>query len=102
MLPGWCSAPGSVQTTANPPDPCSKGVEGPNECGGNTTDNQVPGDADLTTLAGVSTFDASVLEFDFVPAGNTVSFNYVFSSDEYPEFANSSFNDTFACSSSTA
>ena len=46
---------GSVQTTASPPDPCSKGVEGPNECGSNTTDNQVPGDADLTTLAGVST-----------------------------------------------
>lgn len=85
---------GQVQTVGT--DSCSKGVEGPNECTGNTTDNLTPGDTNLTTLSGVSTFDASILEFDFIPQFSTISFQYVFSSDEYLEFANSAFNDTFA------
>jgi hypothetical protein len=57
------------------------------------------GDADLATLIGVpkeDTHDACVLEFDFVPLGDTIKFNYVFSSEEYPEFACAGFNDAFA------
>jgi gliding motility-associated-like protein len=59
-----------------------------------------PGDADLNVLladAGSSstTNDACVLEFDFIPAGDTVKFDYVFASEEYPEFACSGFNDVF-------
>jgi hypothetical protein len=42
-----------------------------------------PGDPDLTTLAGIATHDACVLEFDFIPAGDTVKFDYVFASEEY-------------------
>jgi gliding motility-associated-like protein len=53
-------------------------------------------DADLTTVAGGSTFDACVLEFDFKAAGDTVKFDYVFASEEYPEFACSPYNDVFA------
>lgn len=53
-------------------------------------------DADLTALVpGSTTNDASVLEFDFVPQGNTLSFQYVFSSDEYNEFVGTGFNDVF-------
>lgn len=52
-------------------------------------------DADLATLAGGTTNDACVLEFDFKAAGDTIKFNYVFASEEYPEFACSSFNDVF-------
>lgn len=52
-------------------------------------------DADLAALAGGTTNDACVLEFDFKAAGDTVKFNYVFASEEYPEFACSSFNDVF-------
>jgi hypothetical protein len=86
---------GSIQTPAGA-DPCNKGVEGPNQCDGNTTPNGTPGDADLNQLSGFSTVDAAVLEFDFVPEFGNVQFKYVFSSDEYNEYANSSFNDTFA------
>ena len=32
--------------------------------------------------------EKTVLEFDFIPAGDTISFNYVFGSDEYPELRN--------------
>jgi uncharacterized repeat protein (TIGR01451 family) len=82
---------GSVQSTDT-----AKGVEGPNEQEGVTTQNGSAGDTDLTTLSGVTTNDASVLQFDFVPQFSTIQFSYVFSSDEYNEFANTQFNDTFA------
>jgi gliding motility-associated-like protein len=42
-----------------------------------------------------STTDAAILEFDFVPISNVVSFNFVFSSDEYLTYVNSVFNDVF-------
>ncbi len=42
------------------------------------------------------TFNACVLEFDFVPQGDTIKFNYVFGSEEYPEWVGSPFNDIFA------
>jgi len=63
-------------------------VIGPNEFDQISQENSLSGDSDLSTLVGVPTFDATVLEFDFTPVGSTVSFNYVFSSDEYNEFVN--------------
>ncbi|MBV6405241.1 MAG: choice-of-anchor L domain-containing protein [Flavobacteriales bacterium] len=38
--------------------------------------------------------DCAVLEFDFVPTGDSLKFNFVFASDEYLEFVNS-INDAF-------
>lgn len=69
-------------------------VVGPNSSDGISTQNGLPGDADLDALAGATTYDASVLEFDFVPTESQVSFNYVFASDEYNEFVGE-FNDVF-------
>lgn len=60
-----------------------------------TGSNGLPGDADLNAL-GYSTLDATVLEFDFTTAGGDLYFNYVFGSEEYNEYTNSSFNDVFA------
>ena len=60
-----------------------------------STDNFAPGDPSLDALAGLTTYDACVLEFDFKPAGDTVKFNYVFGSEEYTSFTCSSFNDVF-------
>ena len=60
-----------------------------------STANGTPGDPDLTALAGLSTYDACILEFDFKPAGDTVKFNYVFGSEEYTGYTCSSFNDVF-------
>lgn len=42
------------------------------------------------------TFDACVIEFDIVPTADTLSFNYVFGSEEYDEFVGSTYNDAFA------
>lgn len=71
-------------------------VVGPNVDDGITGTNSTAGDSDLDTLSGFTTFDAAVLEFDFVPGASTVFFQYVFASDEYNEFVNSQFNDVFA------
>jgi gliding motility-associated-like protein len=40
--------------------------------------------------------DVCILEFDFVATGDTVRFNYVFASDEYLTFVNTTYNDVFA------
>jgi gliding motility-associated-like protein len=52
-------------------------------------------DPDLTILAGQTTFDKCILEFDFVPLGDSIKFDYVFASSEYQSFTCSNFNDVF-------
>ncbi|MDP3556282.1 MAG: choice-of-anchor L domain-containing protein [Bacteroidota bacterium] len=47
-------------------------------------------------LRGQKTFDACVIELDIVPTADTLSFNYVFGSEEYDEYVGSQFNDVFA------
>jgi len=55
------------------------------------------GDANLNTVNnGVQTYDASILQFDFVPLSDTIKFRYVFGSEEYPDYICSHFNDVFA------
>ena len=55
------------------------------------------GDADLTTLLGITTNDANVLTINFTvaPGVNSVLFDFVFGSEEFPDFVGS-FNDAFA------
>jgi len=58
--------------------------------------NGQPGDTLLESiLSGYPTYDAAVLEFDLVPTGNVLEFQYVFASEEYPEFVNTPGNDIF-------
>ncbi len=54
-----------------------------------------PGDPDLQSIANGTTQDAGVLEFDFKVQGDSVKFNFVFASEEYSDYVNSSFNDVF-------
>ncbi len=56
------------------------------------------GDADIAASIGstlANTHDACVLEFDFVPLGDSIKFRYVFSSEEYTELFVCDFNDAF-------
>ena len=71
-------------------------VRGPNTSDSISTNNGLPGDEDLNTLIpSGSTYDATVLEFDFIPTSDELYFEYVFASDEYNEFVNSRYNDVF-------
>ena len=73
------------------------GPVGPNNTGSATTAWNTSGDASLTSIIGNVTHDAVVLEFDFIPQGDTIRFNYVFASEEYIEFVGSAdINDVFA------
>ncbi len=60
-------------------------------------------DADLFAYAGggqnpaiTSTNNSCVLEFDFIPQGDSIYIRYIFGSEEYPEYACTNFNDVFA------
>ena len=76
-----------------------EGPQGPNNQTNSGLDNNVGGSGLLSgIIGGTQTFNAAVLEFDFVPYSDTVRFKYVFGSEEYPEFAppiNESYNDVF-------
>jgi len=68
---------------------------------------QGAGDADLLAVAASvpaligqtfsvnSTWDASIITFDFIPYSDTISFNYVFGSREYTTWINTQYNDAF-------
>jgi hypothetical protein len=56
-----------------------------------------PGDAYLTSVAGVTTENAAILEFDFVPQSDSIKFKYVFGTDEYMEYVpTGNYADVFA------
>ncbi len=70
---------------------------GPNKSTSTKTQFGSANDIDLNKLvAGNYTTDASVLEFDFKPSSDTVRFEYIFASEEYPEYVKQGFNDVFA------
>ncbi len=73
------------------------GAVGPNNSTSQTNGGtpNVSSDVNLNDIANGSVTNGVFLEFDFVPAGDTISFRYIFGSEEYPEFSPSSFNDAF-------
>lgn len=73
-----------------------QGPHGPNNASSAGVDVGGSGLQSLTNIAGETTYDAVLLEFDFVPLNDTVQFNYVFASEEYPEYVNAGYNDVFA------
>ncbi|HNP33447.1 MAG TPA: choice-of-anchor L domain-containing protein, partial [Flavobacterium sp.] len=55
------------------------------------------GDTDLNDALGISnSLNATSLEFDFIPLGNKISFDYIFASEEYHDNATCTYSDGFA------
>ncbi len=70
--------------------------QGPNETASKGWASGEAGDADLNKYTTGFTYDAAVLEFDFITVAENLEFNYVFASEEYLEYVGSKFNDVFA------
>ncbi|MCZ8250277.1 choice-of-anchor L domain-containing protein [Microcystis sp. LE19-195.1E] len=70
---------------------------GPNNSSSAGANNSQLGDTDLNSIVTPNTTnDAAVLQFNFIPLSSTISFAFVFASEEYPEYVGSQFNDVFA------
>jgi gliding motility-associated-like protein len=68
---------------------------GPNNAANRTFEQGTTGNALLNTVTGRTTFDACKLEFDVIPGGDTLRFNFAFASEEYNEWVGSQYNDVF-------
>jgi len=68
---------------------------GPNDESYDGVDNEYPGFPFLDLFAGAPTKNGALLEFDFVPLGDTFYLPYIFGSDEYPEYVGSNYKDLF-------
>ncbi|MCU0801946.1 MAG: Hint domain-containing protein [Rhodobacteraceae bacterium] len=66
----------------------------PNRNTGTSTDTTgINNNSLFNTIAGATTFDAVWLDVDFIPTGDEMTIRFVFSSEEYPEYINSQYND---------
>lgn len=90
-IPGLDFADGVIMASGNVAT-----AVGPNNTGSSGTNLGQSGSPILNSIANGTTYDAAILSFNFVPASNVLEFQYVFASEEYPEFANSYYNDVFA------
>jgi gliding motility-associated-like protein len=92
--PAFPFGAGLLLTTGN-----GVGAQGANNSPSSTNNTpatpNVSADPHLNAIANGTVTNGVVLEFDFIPSGDTLSFRYIFGSDEYPEFSPSSFNDAF-------
>src|SRR5688500_1389285 len=89
MDSGLVLTTGSVLSTEQSP-------HGPNDSGSDGIDNGAGGDPDLNVLGGMTgSFNAAILEFDFIPTSDTVTFDFAFGSEEYMEFVDAGVSDAF-------
>ncbi len=73
-------------------------IKGYNTSNGTSVNANGGGDTDfnkLIPIQGSETDDCSIIEFDFIATSDTFSFEYVFGSEEYPDFVCSQFFDMF-------
>ncbi len=85
-------ADGLIMTTGK-----IKAAEGPNSMD-NYSDEinySTTSCSELQALVSQTIYKPAVLEFDFTTVADHVSFNYIFASEEYPEYVNAGYNDVF-------
>ncbi len=68
---------------------------GPNNVQHKSYINATAGSAMLDTSFGQVTHDACIFEFDLIPQGDTLRFNFTFASEEYHNFVGSIYSDVF-------
>ncbi|WP_439122815.1 Hint domain-containing protein [Marivita sp.] len=66
----------------------------PNQSASTTSGSSGPNNnSTFNSAAGNNTYDASFLDIDFIPDEDLMTMRFVFSSEEFPEFTNSVFQD---------
>lgn len=87
------SSSGVILSTGNVRDFTQSGGD-PNRATDTSTDTSgIDNNSQFNAIAGARTFDAVWIDVDFIPAGDVMTMRFVFSSEEYPEYVNSAFND---------
>ncbi|MEM6372006.1 MAG: Hint domain-containing protein [Pseudomonadota bacterium] len=84
---------GVILSTGNAEDFTNASGEANQDNGTSTNTLGLNRDPDFDDAAGSRTFDASFLDVDFMPDQDIMTMQFVFSSEEYPEFQNSIFQD---------
>ena len=89
---------GVILSTGNVTDfTNSSGTTDTNTVAGLTSDplGGINGDGQLNAVAGMATFDGAILNASFIPTGDMLTMQFVFTSEEYPEYVNGGVNDAF-------
>ncbi|MBL4915795.1 Hint domain-containing protein [Szabonella alba] len=87
------SSSGVILSTGRATDFTQSGGD-PNRDSGTSTDTSgANNNSQFNAIAGTRTYDAVWLDASFIPTGNVMSIQFVFSSEEYPEYINSDYND---------
>ena len=74
----------------------SSGTSDTNTATNTSTDTAgVDGDAQLNAVSGMATYDGAILQATFIPDGDYLTMQFVFTSEEYPEYVNGGVNDSF-------
>lgn len=81
---------GVILSTGNVSD-----ATGPNNSPNKSYKTSVNIDPELEALSNGKTYDAATLEFDITATGDSISFNFFFASEEYPEYVGRGVNDVF-------
>ncbi len=81
---------GTLNTNTAPNTSTDWGGDGEDD---DDDDQYSGGDDQLEAISGQQIFDAAILDATFVPEGDTLTMQLVFSSEEYLEYVNSGFND---------
>ncbi len=95
---GWLTDGDSIALGINDGLVLSTGIaanvsNGTNLPGGNWT--TLSTNSNLSSLTGFQTYDLAQLDFDFIATGDSMTFQFVFGSNEYPEWVGSAYNDIF-------
>jgi len=59
-----------------------------------TNTSGVDNNTQFNQVAGATTYDAAWLDVNFIPTGNVMTIQFVFSSEEFPEYSGTIYNDT--------
>ncbi|KIN62991.1 2,3,4,5-tetrahydropyridine-2-carboxylate N-succinyltransferase [Sulfitobacter noctilucicola] len=84
---------GVIMSTGNAEDFTNSNGDANQRANTSTNTSGTNGFNQYNNAAGAATYDAATLDVDFIPDTDTMTMQFIFSSEEYPEFENSIYQD---------